>query len=180
MNKQFTASLVAEPMDWMTIGAGVAMIGQPALLDTLLSIDTDSWSATGIDFYLLADYPINESATLNFAGEYMMLGRTGEELESVEKKDGTDYYVSLGGKFDVDMGAITAIQPAVRYESYSPSYLLASGADEPEDNQTIIDFCLNLHAGNMNTFQLGGRNMGYEDGDLEGYTDIYASWRMKF
>ena len=179
VNKQFTARLVATPAEWLDIGAAVAMIGQPALLDTAASIDTDSWSATGMDFYLTADYPISETAVLNFAGEYMMLGVAGEDLETMEKKSGSDYYASLGATFDVEMGAITSIMPAVRYESYTPPYMLASGDTEPENGQTIIDFCLNLNAGSMNTFQIGGRNMGYEDADMEGYTDMYASWRMK-
>lgn len=177
MNKQFTARLVAMPAEWVGIGAAVAMIGQPALVTE--QSETDSWSATGMDFYATVKYPLSESATLNFAGEYMMFGVYGEDLETEEKKSGSDYYASLGATFDVDMGAITAIMPAIRYENYSPSYMLASGGTEPENGQTIIDFCLNLHTGTMNTFQIGARNMGYEDADIEGYTDFYASWRMK-
>lgn len=175
-NKQFTARLQAFPAEWLGLGAAVAIIGQPALGGD----STDSWSATGMDIYAHADYPLSESAVLNFAGEYMMLGYAGPDVDNMENKDAMSYYASLGATFDVDMGAITAIMPAIRYESFTPSYQLASGGTEPENGQTIIDFCLNLHTGNMNTFQIGGRNMGYENADIEGYTDMYAGWRMKF
>jgi hypothetical protein len=27
---------------------------------------------------------------------------------------------------------------------------------------------------------MGGRNLGFEDDTMDGYTDMYVAWRMKF
>jgi hypothetical protein len=53
--------------------------------------------------------------------------------------------------------------------------------EETEDNKTAIDFCVNLDLSSAaNTLQLGARNYGFELEDIDGYTDIYANWRMNF
>jgi len=181
-NKQFTARIQAMPAEWMGLGAAVAIIGQPEIevADTSGTYTIDSWSATGIDVFAHADYPMSESATLNFEGEYMMLGFAGPDVDDFENKDAASYYGSLGATFGVDMGIITAIQPALRYESFTPSYQLAEGADEFENGLTYLDFGLNFHTGPMNTIQVGARNYGFENEDIEGYTDMYLNWRMLF
>lgn len=175
VNKQFTARLQAEPADWMGLGVAMAVIGEPEIPDS-----SDSWSATGMDIFAHADYPLSEGATLNFEGEYMMLGFQGPEIEDVENKDATSYYASLGATFGVDMGIVTGVQPVVRYESFTPAHQLLSGAEEPEIGETFIDFALNLHTGDMNRIQIGARNFGFENDEMDGYTDMYLNWRMLF
>jgi hypothetical protein len=133
-----------------------------------------------MDIFAYADYPLSESATLNFEGEYMMLGVQAPEVEGLENNDATSYYASLGATFGVDMGIVTAVQPVIRYEGFTPSYQLLSGADAPEIGLTFIDFALNFHTGEMNRIQVGARNFGFENSEIDGYTDMYLNWRMLF
>ena len=61
-----------------------------------------------------------------------------------------------------------------------------TGNDDLEDNSTVLDFCVGIEVfSNKNTFQIGARNYGFENTDVENdgtesYTDIYAKWRMNF
>ncbi len=196
VNKEFAAQLVAKPLDWLTIGAGVAMIGEPkhdVVTPAYVEIVNDSvivvpeqtvtvkeWSATGIDAYVLVDYPISESADLIFQGEFMQTGWTAAEIVGGEGKAGTAYYGMLGVNIGIENSFLTSIMPAVRYETISPSYFLPVGGNEPEDNTTVMDFCVNCHLTPKNTIQIGGRNYSYEASNVDGYTDIYLGWRMNF
>lgn len=176
-NKQITARLLVNPVDWAGLGAAYAMIGG-SRIDTLGNIS--EWDAAGIDIFAYADYAVSESATINFEGEYFILGYDDTEVEDMENVDGTDYYVSLAGTFGVDMGIITALQPAFRYETFDPPVQIATGADGAEDAETVIDLSLNLRAGSMNNFQVGAQMFFFEDEDIDGYNNIYVNWLLKF
>ncbi len=178
--KQFTARLHGSPIECLELGAAVAMIGMPThdvIIDDTTTVTIDEWSATGINFFLTVHKPVSETVTLDFEGEYFILPVQTAEVTGYPNENGSDYYAALAATFDVDMGIINAVQPAIRYETYSPSYV---GDTDPEDDETVIDFCINLHTGNMNYFQIGGQNFSYEDSDFEGITDMYIAWRMKF
>ncbi len=179
VNKEFAALLTVDATDWLTIAGGVAMIGAPQL-DSAVVVTQEKWDATGIDAYVLADYPLSDASNLIFEGEFMQAGWTEPEVVGGEGKSGMAYYAMLGVNFDLEDGFLTSIMPAVRYESLSPSYFLVVGEDDPEDNITVMDFCLNCYLTPANTIQIGGRNVSYEDEDLEGYTDMYLGWRMNF
>lgn len=173
VNNQFTARLAVEPTEWLTIGGSVAMVGQPELGDSL-----DSWSSTGMDFFAVANYPVSPSGTLNFAGEYMMLGANGVIGEDVDAHDGARMSVMAGYDVQLDGEVLLAIQPAVRYDSIDP--IDVTGNDDAEDNMTVIDFCVGIDLfSKYNTLQIGARSIGYE-ADVDGYTDIYTKWRMNF
>ncbi|MFO7627581.1 MAG: hypothetical protein R6V62_10005 [Candidatus Fermentibacteraceae bacterium] len=174
ISNQFTARVVADPAEWLKIGASVAMVGQPEL--TGGEVTVDSWSSMGLDAYAVVDYPVNESVDLHFAGEFMQLGYAGVELEGFDQIDGNAMLFTLAANFETGSEFVQAVRPAVRYETFSPmSYL------EIEDNKTAIDFCVNLDLFSAaNTLQLGARNYGFEDENADGYTDIYANWRMNF
>ena len=90
---------------------------------------------------------------------------------------GTAISFMIAPEFVLDAGVLTSIQPAVRYETTSPAYL---GDIDPKNDEDALDFCLNLHTGSKNTFQLGGRNYSFEDDGIGGHTDMYINWRMKF
>lgn len=170
-NKQVTARFQFDPMNWMTLGAAVGLNAG--------GIDTDStntWNSTGLDFFTHGSIAMGESTDIDFAGEYMILGYAGDAGESATN-DGTAMSLMIAPEFVVDAGVLTSIQPAVRYETTSPSY---PGDTDPINDEDAIDFCLNLHTGSKNTFQLGGRNYSFEDEDLESHTDMYINWRMKF
>jgi len=139
----------------------------------------DTYSTGGIDAYGVVEYPMSETGTLLFTGEYMMLPYLGPNLEESDPHDGTAYSFMLGGMFDVDMGRITAITPALRYDQVDPALEVDPEVD-PEDNLGAIDFCLNVHTGPMNTLQLGARNYTGEAENFDSHTDIYANWRMTF
>jgi hypothetical protein len=181
VNKEFVARLTVDATDWLTIAGGVSMIGQPQheVGDTLV-VTVDEWTANGIDAYVLADYPLSESAQLRFEGEYLMAGFAGPEITNVENKAGSAYYAMLGVNIGLENSFLTSIMPAVRYESLSPSYQLASGGTEPEDNMTVIDGCLNCYLSPKNDIQIGVRNWGFEADGVDGYTDMYLGWRMNF
>ena len=179
VNMQFVAGLTLDATDWMTFGAGVSMIGVPEV-DSL-----ESWSATGIDAYLLVDYPVSPTFDLVFQGEFLNAGVAGPDISGADKEAGMDFYAMLGGRFDLEGGFLSAIMPAVRYESLDPMEYVLSGGDGAEDKVTVIDFCVNFYNGENHDLQLGGRNWGFENSDpdsggTEGFTDMYLGWRMRF
>jgi hypothetical protein len=170
-NKNFTARALLNPTDGITIGAAFGSNSE----DDPDTTNEDTFSATGMDFYAVVDYPLSETATLNFVGEYLMLGEYA--ADDADMNDATAYALTLAPEFELAGPAILAVRPALRYETYSPSYT----GEEPEDDVTAIDFCLNLDLySGKNTVQIGGRNISYESEDMDGYTDMYLGWRMKF
>lgn len=44
---------------------------------------------------------------------------------------------------------------------------------------SCMSVALDLTSG-KNTLMLGARNYGFENGDIDGYTNIYLNWRMNF
>lgn len=178
INKQFTVRAEAMPTEWATIGVAYGMANRASSL-TDDGGDDETYSAGGIDAYGVVEYPFSETGTLLFTGEYMMLPWLGPDEDGEDPYDGMAYSAMLGGMFEVDMGRITALTPAVRYDQVDPAWYDEMDP-EPEDNFGAIDFCLNVHTGPMNTLQLGARNYTYESDEMDGYTDIYANWRMTF
>ncbi len=178
MKKQFTARLAVDPTEWLTIGGSMAMIGMPDDDDTE-DVD-ESWSSNGMDFFAVANYPVTPTGTLNFVGEYMMLAAYDVE----DAHDGARMSVMAAYDAQLDGDVIKAIQPAVRYDSIDP--IDVTGNDDLEDNYTAIDFCVGVELfSNKNTIQIGARNYGFENTDVEeggteSYTDIYANWRINF
>ncbi len=179
INNQFTARVVVDPAEWLKVGASVAMIGQP---ETMVGeVTVDSWSGMGLDAYAVVDYPVNETVALHFAGEYMSFGYVGPEIENLEQNDGNAMLFTLAANFETGAGFVQAVRPAVRYETYGPMNYFVQGGTEPEDNKTAMDFCLNLDLfSSANTLQIGARSFGFEDENIDGYTDVYANWRMNF
>jgi len=180
VKKEFVARLTVEPTEWLTVAGGVAMIGQPQINDSTGAMISEDWSANGINAYALANYPLSENADLIFEGEYMQAGFAGPEVANVENNAGTDMYGMLGVKIGLQNSFLTSVMPAVRYEMVSPSYQLASGGTEPEDNWNVIDFCINCHITPHNTVQIGGRNWSFENDNMDGYTDMYMGWRINY
>ncbi|MCK5787361.1 MAG: hypothetical protein KAH54_12490, partial [Candidatus Sabulitectum sp.] len=178
VNKQFTARLAVDPTEWLTIGGSMAMIGMPDDDDTE-DVD-ESWSSNGIDIFAVANYPVTSTGTLNFVGEYMMLAAYDVE----DAHDGARMSVMLAYDAQLNGDVIKAIQPAVRFDTIDP--VDVTGNDDLEDNSTVLDFCVGIEVfSNKNTFQIGARNYGFENTDVENdgtesYTDIYAKWRMNF
>lgn len=179
-NKEIAALVTIDAAEWVTLGVGVAMIGQPDLEDSAGVVMQDEWSATGIDGYILADYPLSDNADLMFEGEFLQAGWAGPDVEGMDEQAGMDYYAMLGVNIGLENSFLSSIMPAVRYESLSPAVSIDDGADDPEDNTTVIDFCLNCYLTPKNTIQIGARNMGYEAEGVDGYTDMYLGWRMNF
>ena len=175
VNKEFAALLTVDATDWLTIAGGVALIGAPDIADS-----TEEWTATGIDAYVLADYPISDASNLIFEGEFLQAGYDGPELIAGEWEAGTAYYAMLGVNFDLADSFIASIMPAVRYESLSPYEYVVTGDDAAKDNTTIMDFCVNCYLTPANTIQIGGRNYSFEADGVDGYTDMYLGWRMNF
>ena len=178
-NNQFAARASVEAAEWITIGGAYTTVGQPEIEDSTGT--TESWSSSGMDVFAVVNYPMGESAKLFFEGEYAMLGRTGAEVEGMEMTDGSCMSVAAAAEFAVGEGFVRAVRPAVRYDMANPSTTLAEGAEEPENNTSAIDFCvaLDLTSG-KNTLMLGARNYGFENGDIDGYTNMYLNWRMNF
>ncbi|MEA3265589.1 MAG: porin [Candidatus Fermentibacteria bacterium] len=173
VNKQFTARLAVDPAEWLTIGGSMAMIGAPEV--TVEEVTTESWSSNGMDFFAVANYPVTSTGTLNFVGEYMMLA--AYDVENAH--DGASMSAMLAYDAQLNGDVIKAVQPAVRFDTIDPIDL--TGNDELEDNSTVLDFCVGIEVfSNKNTFQIGARNYGFENEDIDGYTDIYAKWRMNF
>jgi hypothetical protein len=178
-NKQFTARLTVDPTEWLSIGGSVAMIGQPELGDSLAVIE--SWSSNAMDFFAVANYPVSPTGTLCFEGEYMMLGYPANEAEGWELHKGAGMSVMAGYDVTLDGDVILGLMPAIRFDSVDPiSSWIVEGV-EPEDNYSRIDFCLNADLfSELNTLQIGIRSNGVENADVDGYTDMYANWRMNF
>ena len=173
VSKQFTADVAASPAEWISLGGSAAVIGQPEMQPQ------ESWSATGLSFYAYGDYPVFGGLTLNFEGEYMSLPWAGPAVDDMVNEPGGDYYFSLAGTHQVEMGMLTAIQPAVRLEMLSPPEQVQTGQTVPESDVSALDMCLNLHTGQKNTVQIGARSYSFQSG-ADGYTDVYVNWRMLF
>ncbi len=181
VNKEFAALLTVDATDWLTIAGGVAMIGQPVLYDSAgTTVVQEEWSATGIDAYVLVDYPISPSADFIFQGEFMQAGWDQPEDIGGEGNDGSAFYALAGVNIGLENSFLASIMPAVRYESLSPSYYLPVGGTEPENGTTVIDGCLNCFLTPMNDIQIGVRNVSFEADGVDGYTDMYLGWRMNF
>ncbi len=171
--KQFTARLVAEPTEWLELGGAMAMVGRSDD-DETEEVD-ESWSATGMDFYGVVNYPVSPTGELVFVGEYQMWNAM-DTIDEAEAGNGMS--VMLGYDMDLEGDVFMGIMPAVRYDMVTPT----DDTGEAEDTGlTYIDFCLNIDLfSEMNTLQLGMRNYGAEAEGFEGYTDMYAKWRMNF
>ena len=181
VTKEFAALLTVDATDWLTIAGGVAMIGEPAVYDSAgTTVVEEEWSATGIDAYVLVDYPISENADLIFQGEFMQSGWAEPEVIGGEGQDGSAFYALAGVNIGLENGFLASIMPVVRYESLSPSYYLVTGGTAPENGITVIDGCLNCYLTAKNDIQIGVRNVSYEADLPEGYTDMYLGWRMSF
>lgn len=175
VNKQIVANLTLDPVEWLTVAGGVGMIGESENLPDV----PEEWSATGINAYALADYPLSGSSDLIFEGEFWQMGYMGPEVDGMENNAAVAFYTTLGVNFTLQDALIHSVLPAVRYESYSPEEQIVAGAERAEDNQTLIDFCLNVFINPYNTIQIGGRNVSYE-ADVDGYTDMYLGWRLNY
>jgi len=175
-NKQFTARLTVDPTEWLTIGGSMAMIGQPELGDSV-----ESWSSNGMDFFAAANYPVSPTGKLCFEGEYMTLGYPSNDAEGWTLHNGAGMSVMAGYDITLDGDVILGLMPAIRYDSVDPIYSWFDPADELEDNYSRIDFCVNIDLfSDLNTLQIGTRSYGFENADIDGYTDMYANWRMNF
>ena len=169
--KNFTARAVVEPMPGINIAAAFGSTSEYAD-----STNQDTYSATGMDFYATAEFPLSPSSEMFFAGEYLMIGDTMDD--DVDYTDANAYAVTLMANFDLEGNVLQAVRPAIRYESTSPGY---AGDEDPENDVSAIDFCLNLDLySSKNTAQIGMRNYSGQSEDFEGYTDMYLGWRMKF
>ncbi len=178
-SRQLAARVSADASEWLTLGAAFSSIGQPEIEDTTGT--TDSWSSSGIDVFAVVKYPLGQGSKLFFEGEYAMLGRTGADVEGMEKSDGSCMSLGVAAEFAVGEGFVRAVRPAVRYDMVNPSTMLAEGADEPENNVTALDFCVGLDlTSGRNTLMLGARNYGFESESVDGYTNMYLNWRMNF
>lgn len=180
---QFTARLAVDPVDWLTIGGSFALIGRPDYI-VIAGPDTtevEGWDGTGMDFFAVANYPVSSTGTLCFTGEYMMLGYPAIDVDGWETRDGARMSVMAGYDMQFDGDVLVNIMPAVRYDSVNPWGATQVGTDEPEDNKTFIDFCVNMGLfSKHNTIQIGTRTYGFEDTDTDSYTDFYTKWRMNF
>lgn len=180
INKQFAARLAVDPTEWLTIGGSVTMIGNPDYT-TPDSIEVDAFSSNGMDFFAVANYPVSPTGTFRFVGEYMILGYPQEAAEGWEDSDETGMSIMAGYDMELDGDVFVRVMPAVRYDSVNPWDAILEGGDELEDGETFIDFSVNVGLfSNLNTLQIGARNYGFENSDIDGYTDIYAKWRMNF
>ncbi|MCK5115692.1 MAG: hypothetical protein KAR44_03770 [Candidatus Aegiribacteria sp.] len=179
VNKEFAALLTVDATEWLTIAGGVAMIGVPEL-DSAGVVTQEEWSATGIDAYVLVDYPLSPNADLVFQGEFMQAGWDEAANIGGEGQDGSAFYALAGVNFGLENSFLASIMPAVRYESISPSYYLVTGGTAPENGITVIDGCVNCYLTPKNDIQIGVRNVAYEADTMDGYTDMYLGWRMNF
>jgi len=178
-NNLFAARVGVSASSWLTMGASFASIGQPEIEDTTGT--TPSWSSSGINLFAHGKYPLGDNANLLFEGEYALLGRTGPDVAGMEKNDGTAMSIALAAEFGVGDGFLRTVRPAVRYDMVDPSTMLAEGADEPENNITVLDFCVGLDiTSGRNTLMLGARNFSFENENVDGYTNMYLNWRMNF
>ena len=177
-NKQFTAHVFAQPEDWMKISGTFALFTEDA--DT-----TNTFTCSAFGGYAALDYPTSDNLTINFVGEYLSLGWNGEEIEGMERKNGSVLTAMIGACFNTGSSSLSAIQPVVRYETVNPATQIVEGNPEPEDNYGALDYCVNFHFGELNTVQVGGRTFSFEtesesDPLSQNHTDIYVKWRVKF
>lgn len=178
VNKQFTARLTVDPMEWLTVGGSFATVGNPDIEDSTGTVVTDAFSSTGMDFFAVADYPVSTSGTLRFVGEYMTLGYNQEVADTVSTTAGARMSLMTGYDMDLDGDVFVRIMPAVRYDTVSP---WSTGDDDPENDFSRIDFCLNVGLfSKKNTLQIGARSYGFQAEGADGHTDIYTNWRMNF
>ena len=169
--KNFTARAVINPVEGINVGAAFGTTSEYA--DSTMQ---DTYSATGMDFYVTADFPLSATSDLFFAGEYLMLGDTVDE--DLDYNDANAYAVTLMANFNLEGQMLQAVRPAVRYENCSPGYV---GDTDPENDTSAMDFCLNLDLySSKNTAQIGMRNYSGQNDDFDSYTDMYLGWRMKF
>lgn len=169
--KAFNVRAIINPMEGINIGAAMGTTSEYAD-----STNQDTYSATGMDFYLTAGFPLSETSDLLFEGEYLMIGDTMDD--DVDYTDASGYAMSVMANFDLEGDMLQAVRPAIRYETVSPGY---AGDTDPENDMSAIDFCLNLDLySSKNTAQIGMRNYSGQSDDFEGYTDMYFGWRMKF
>lgn len=179
VNNQFAGRVTADAAPWLTLGGSFSVIGQPEIEDE--GVTTDSWSSSAMDFFAHGRYPMGPDAGLLYELEYAMLGATGPDADGMEKNDGSGISIALGAEFGTGDGFVRAVRPMVRYDMFDPCTVLPEGADAPEDNVNVLDFCvgLDLTAG-RNTLQLGARSFSFESDDTDGYTNMYLNWRMRF
>jgi len=173
VKKQFTADIGAVPVPWARLGAAVAIVGQPELEDQ------DSWSATGLDFYVYGERPVFGRLSAAYTAEYMILPWRGPAVDNMENGSGSDLAITLSGKYTDQIGILSAVEPAVRFEVLTPAYQIQAGASKPEEGRSSLDVCLNLHSGDENVIQIGTRSFGFQQ-DIDGYTNVYINWRMVF
>jgi hypothetical protein len=181
VNKQFTARLAVDPAEWLTIGGSLAMIGTPDIKDASGTVTTEAFSSNGMDFFTVADYPVSPTATLRFVGEYGILGYPVDVAEGWESSNASGMSIMAGYDMDLDGDVFVRIMPAVRYDSINPWDAVQEDADPLKDGMTRLDFCFNVGLfSKKNTMQIGVRNYGFENDDVDGYTDFYTNWRMNF
>lgn len=183
VNNQFTARLTAKPVDWLTVGGSLAMIGNPEIVIVGDSLETtiDAYSTNGIDFFAAANYPVSPTAKLCFEGEYMILTDKREIAEGWEANGGARMSVMVGYDMELDGDTFVRLMPAIRYDSIDPVAPIVEDADAPENNKTYIDVCVNIGIfSKLNTLQIGSRTYGFENEDIDGFTNIYTKWRMNF
>ncbi len=179
VNKELVGRLTCDPVEWVKLSAGVGMIGQPDVEDSG-GVVQEEWSAMGINAYAVADRQLSDDTKLVFETEFWHFGYAGPDIANVHEKAGMDMYADLGVNFRLDGSIFSAVMPALRYEFYSPQEAVAAGSGRAEDNVTVMDFCLNCYVTPGNTIQVGGRNVSYEDDDVDGYTDMYLGWRLSY
>jgi hypothetical protein len=169
--KNFNARAVISPMEGIAIAGAFGSYSM--YTDSTME---DSWSATGMDVYATADFPLSETSALHFSGEYLMIGQAMDD--DVDWTDTNGYALTLMANFKLDGDVFKAVRPAVRFENVSPGF---AGDDDPENDFGAIDFCLNMDVySSRNTAQIGMRNYSFQNEDMDGYTDMYVGWRMRF
>ncbi|MBD3276789.1 MAG: hypothetical protein GF388_00665, partial [Candidatus Aegiribacteria sp.] len=95
-NKQFTARAEIMPADGITIAGAIGS----HTIDDPDTTQTGTLSATGMDFYAVVEYPLGETSTLNFVGEYLMLGVP--VADGVDATDASAYAFTLAPEFELD------------------------------------------------------------------------------
>lgn len=169
--KNFNVRAMIYPTEGIMVGAAMGTNSEYAD-----STNQDTYSATGMDFFATADFPLSSTSDLHIAGEYLMIGDTMDD--DIDYTDASGYAFTVVANFDLEGEMIQAVRPAIRYENINPGY---AGDEDPENDMGAIDFCLNLDLySSKNTAQIGMRNYSFQDEETDGYTDMYFGWRMKF
>ncbi len=179
INKRFTARLIGKPAEWLDLGASAAVIGQPEAAGGEEPVA--GWNGLGLDVFAAAEYPLDGKTSLLFSGEYMSLGYAGPQVEGIRGNSAGALILTAAAVFETGAGTVRSVRPAVRFETFSPMSYTIEGGEDPKDDGTTVDFCLNLNVFSPdNTLQLGGRNRCFENENKDGYTDFYVGWRMNF